>query len=430
MVLRLPNPASRAALLFAAFLAALALAFFSIRNALAYHASQLGTQTGYERAARLEPANPLNWYLLGRYWQYNMEQTDIQRAIRDYRISLSLDPRSADTWLDLATAYDGEGNAAEAREAFLAAKRVYPSSAEVSWRYGNFLLRQGELSAAFSEIYRAVEEDPKRAAEAFSRCWRASPDLDAILDKALPPSKDTYLEAIRELINDQQLDPALKVWSHLFALRPRMSPKEIAWLTNALLQYRRLADLAHVWQQVVTLMDNPPQDPPGSIIWDGGFESGIIGGALTWQIPPLQKGVQASIDSTQAHSGNQSLRLTFTADDDIEYSSACHFAIAKPGMSYHFSAWVRTEALTSNEGIRFRLSAINAKGFRTAQTSDIHGTEPWTNISFSWTIPQDSSLVQVCVVRNISGSLEGEIQGTAWIDDVSLTPSLAQGSTP
>jgi len=41
-------------------------------------------------------------------------------------------------------------------------------SADVAWSYGNFLLRQDEPGEAFREIRKAVELEPKRAAEAFS----------------------------------------------------------------------------------------------------------------------------------------------------------------------------------------------------------------------------------------------------------------------
>ncbi|HUL16672.1 MAG TPA: tetratricopeptide repeat protein [Terriglobales bacterium] len=430
MVLRLPNPASRVAVLFAAFVVAFALAFFSIRNALAYHASQLGTQAGYERAARLEPSNALNWYLLGRFWQYSMEQSDPQQAIRDYRVSLSLNPRSADAWLDLATAYDGEGDTHQAREAFLAAKRVYPASAEVSWRYGNFLLRQGELDSAYSEIHHAVELDPTRGTEAFSRCWRASPDLNAILDKVLPPSKDVYLGAIRELVVEGQLDPALQIWSRLVALHPRMSPKEIAPLSNALLQRGRAHDLDLLWQQATSLMHNPPSDPAGSIIWDGSFESGIIGDGLAWQFPPVENGVKATLDTAQAHSGKQSLRMMFTGDDNIAYTGPCHFAVANPGSTYLFSAWIHTEALTTDEGIRFRIMSFTPSGNQFVETADVHGSEPWTNITLLWKAPRGTPIVQVCIARKISGSPDGDIQGTAWVDDVSLVPSSSQGAKP
>src|SRR5256885_6575382 len=49
-------------------------------------------------------------YLLGRYWQYTMDEADAQRAICSYRAALSLDPRDADTWTDLATAYESQGD--------------------------------------------------------------------------------------------------------------------------------------------------------------------------------------------------------------------------------------------------------------------------------------------------------------------------------
>src|SRR6267143_6631885 len=187
MTLRLSSTARRAALLAASFAGAFILFYFSIRNALADHYAGLQTAEGYERAARLEPADARNWYLLGRYWQYNLEDPDAQRAIRFYLSALSLNPLSPETWLDLATAYESESNLVAARDAFLHAKKVYPLSAEVSWRYGNFLLRQGELEPAFTEMRHAVEADPTRAAEAFSRSLRAGASIETALDRVLPP---------------------------------------------------------------------------------------------------------------------------------------------------------------------------------------------------------------------------------------------------
>src|SRR6266403_5594124 len=169
MILRLSSNAQRAAVVVASFAVAFTLSFFSIRNALAVHYARLQTAEAIERATRLEPADARNWYLLGRYWQYNLENPDAARAIRSYLSALSLDPASWQSWLDLAAAYESEDNLAAARDAYLQAKKVYPLSAEVSWGYGNFLLRQGELDLALAEMRLAVEADPKRAAEAFSR---------------------------------------------------------------------------------------------------------------------------------------------------------------------------------------------------------------------------------------------------------------------
>lgn len=421
MILRLQS-LSRGALVLVAGVLTVALTYLGVRDAIAFRDSQLLTLEGYQRAVRLEPNNARYWYLLGRYWQDNLESLDPQRAILDFKRSLQLDPHSADAWMDLASVYDGEGDATAARDAFLAAKRAYPASAEVAWRYGNFLLRQGELGTAYSEIRAAVEADPKRGAEAFSRCWRVSPDVHAILDKVIPPSEDVYVGVIRDLVAAGQIEPALVVWARLHALNVHISPDLISPLTNMLLQQGRSQELAVVWQQAAAMMDDPPADPPGSVIWDGGFESGVANSGLAWRIPGPQHGVKASVESGQVHSGKRSLRIMFTGDENLQYEGPCHYAVVSSGAAYRFSAWIRPEGLTTNQGIRFQFKTIVSGVQRFAATTDAHGSEPWTNITYSWTAPQDASLVQVCIVRGVSDDPDGDIQGTAWVDDVSLVP--------
>src|ERR1700730_6366223 len=158
MILRISKSGQRGTLVLVALFVTLFLAYFSIRNARAEHFANLETLTGLERATQLEPGDVRNWYLLGRYWQFNLENSDAHQAIRAYKIALSLDPRSADTWLGLGSAYESVGDFAAARDAFLQARKSYPLSAEVSWQYGNFLLRQGEWQSAFTEMRRAVED--------------------------------------------------------------------------------------------------------------------------------------------------------------------------------------------------------------------------------------------------------------------------------
>src|SRR5690349_4121446 len=106
MLLRISNPASRVALVSFAILLCLTLSYFSIRTAWAAHDIEVGTGAGFQAAVRLEPANADNWYLLGRYWQYRLDEPDTQRAIGDYRTALSLDPKHVDAWVDLAGAYE------------------------------------------------------------------------------------------------------------------------------------------------------------------------------------------------------------------------------------------------------------------------------------------------------------------------------------
>jgi Tetratricopeptide repeat len=432
MLLRLTNVPARLAAVSLALTLAATLAYLSIRNACAVYYASLGTRFGYETAARLEPANPENWYLLGRYWQYTLDESNAPRAIQNYRRALSLNPRSADAWLDLATVYESEGDLQNARGAFLQAKRAYPLSAAVSWRYGNFLLRQDEVPQAFAEIRRAVYVDPKRSAEAFSRCWRVEPDINAILENVLPPDRDGYFGVIRELGAAGQLAAALTVWQRLVSIHPALKLNDAIPFTDLLIQKRQISDARRTWQDAL-LLSNAPQniDPPGSAVWDGGFETGVRGGAFAWVFAAPSGGVQTGIDSRQKHSGNSSLRLTFDGRHNVNFDGVCTNAEVHPETNYHLSAWVRTQTLTTDQGVRLRLNWYpDSHSGGSVETPNVQGTQPWTLIEIPWTSGKDVRYARVCVVRNASGKLDSQIHGSAWVDDVALIPDAAGNPRP
>jgi tetratricopeptide (TPR) repeat protein len=431
MILRLSSNAQRRGLVAASFVVLFVLSYFSIRNALAAHYADLQTAEGYQRAVRLEPAESQNWYLLGRYWQYNLENPDAAQAIRSYLSALSWNPLSWETWLDLATTYESEGNLVAARDAFLHAKKVYPLSAEVSWRYGNFLLRQGELDPAFNEMRLAVQADPKRSAEAFSRAMRAGANIETAINRVLPPIAEAYLDVVWDQTTDGHTENALEVWDRLPTLHPRISLNESFSLVGALRAEKRIGEASRVWDQAVSLAGLADlESTPGSVLWDGGFESGIAGGGFSWTFLPGIRGVQAGIDSHEKHSGNHSLRLIFEGRSNINYLGVCHYVPVKPSTAYLFSAWVKTRSLTSDQGLRFLLHSLDTKNSPVANTSEIHGTVPWTRIELPWTSAKDVQELQVCLVRYPSEEAENKIQGTVWVDDVALVPERAEHPKP
>jgi tetratricopeptide (TPR) repeat protein len=427
MLLRLSNSAHRGILVVAAFALAMSLSYFSIRNARAFHFASLQTLEGIERATHLEPDDARNWYLLARYWQYNLEDQDGPRAIRAYLFALALNPQSAETWLDLATAYELEGNLIAARDAFLHAKRAYPLSPEVAWRYGNFLLRQRELEPAFAEMRHAVEVDPKRGAEAFSRSLPVEPKIDKILDRMLPPIGDVYVDVIWDQIIDGQTDIALKVWDRLVAIHPRLPLRDVFPLVGALRNNKRIIDARRVWDQAVVIAGMAAlQGPPGSVLWDGGFESGVTGGGYSWLFPEGLQNLQFSFDAQERHSGNHSLRVTFDGKSIVSTTDICHYVPVQPSTSYRFSAWVKTRAVTTDQGVRFQLRPLGTQDISVAVTPELHGSGPWTHIEIPWSSGKDVQEVQVCLVRFLSDQLENKIKGTTWVDDVALVPEAAE----
>jgi hypothetical protein len=427
MILRLSDSLLRGLVVFAALLVGVWLCFFSIRAGIAERAGEGDSAKQLSLAVRLEPGNPEYWYRLGHYQQFNLEQPDALASIESYQKAVTLDSGYADAWLDLGTAYELNGDVAAARDAFLHAKQAYPASAEVAWRYGNFLLRQGSLPEAFEELRRALKADPRRAGSAFSRAYRADPHIDEILNNLLPAEPTAYIDAIAEAADSQQLAVAQTIWMRLMKLNPHLKIWEFKKLVSALMANGDYEAAQQVWEQGTSTMNLPPLiQPQGSVLWDPSFESGLNDEPFGWFFHPLVQGIHTEFDTAEKLSGKQSLRLTFDGKHNPGVEAACSMGVVTPGMKYLFSGWVKTKDITGDEGVRFHLRSLGDNQAPIATTKEVHGTTPWTFIDQEWTAGPNVRRVQVCVSREPSADPDIHISGDAWVDDVTLVAQPAE----
>jgi tetratricopeptide (TPR) repeat protein len=431
MILRLSDSLSRGLLVLGAAAVAVVVSFFGIRMALAARAADGTTAIDFEMAARLEPRNPEYWYRLGHYKQYSLEDPDPARATESLHRAIALDPHYTEAWLDLATSFELDGNAEATRDAYGHAERSYPVSAEVAWRYGNYLLRAGDLPHAFEELHRALLADPSRAAAAFSRVYRADPNLDEILAKVLPAKPAVYVDVIAEATSAKQFGVAQEVWAQLLTFHPHLQIRDFSGLADALLYSGADSDARRIWEQgTATLNLSPLLQPQDSVIWDPSFESGISNASFAWQFQPIAQGVRTTFDGTQEHSGRQSLRISFDGKENPNLDVACAMGLVEPGGHYLFSGWIKTQELTTKQGISFRLLGLGGDYLPPVLTREVHGTTPWTSIEVPWTAGPKNRRVQVCVRRDPSDDPDVRISGNAWIDDVTLVPQTPEHRRP
>ena len=321
------------------------------------------TLHGFERATQIEPDNARNWYLLGRYLQYSFEDANPQRAISSYIKSLEIDPRATSTWLELAATYESEGNDVAARKAFVSAEQTYPLSAEVSWRYGNFLLRQGELEPAFAEIRRSVEADPGRAAEAVSRCLRVEPDANVILDRVLPANSDIYIAVMEDLAQDRQIDNALKVWTRIVAMHPRIPLHDAFQVVMDLRGTGQASEAHKVWEQAVELAGLAElEGPKNSMVWDGGFESDVTGGeAYAWRFARTSRSAQIGFDTQEKYSGKRSLRVSFDGSSDVSFYDVCQVVPTEAGDGVRAFCVDEIQGFNDGPGRAHRIAPRNSR---------------------------------------------------------------------
>src|SRR5579864_6855902 len=236
-----------------AIVAAVWFCYAGSKHALASHYVASSNPGNWERAARIEPDNPEIWYRLGRFRQLDFDNSDVPLAISYYRRAIHLNPYSPYYKLDLASALEMTGSNSEADSYFRAAQAAFPIFAEVSWIYGNFLLRQNRLPEAYEEIHRSLMVDPKLIPLAVSRVWHSDPDIHLLLDQVLPDTPEAYSETLSFLTDAQDPTTALEVWDRLIAKDPQAGSKWGIKLTDMLVVQEKFEVARTVWRQAIDL---------------------------------------------------------------------------------------------------------------------------------------------------------------------------------
>ena len=176
-------------------------------------------------------------------------------------------------------------------------RKATPFQAKLRGDSEIFLLRQGDVQAAYPEFRRSLETDPRRAGAAFSRCFRANPNIDEILDQVFPAIPSAYVDVIKETSDAKQLSIAELVWKRLLTLNPRLKIGDFepscGRFTSGGRERRGPACLAgrhrgHVFTSTAA--------EPGSVIWDPSFESGVNSSYFGWSFQRFNKGITIGYD--------------------------------------------------------------------------------------------------------------------------------------
>jgi hypothetical protein len=406
-----------------------ALAFASVvcwmaaRHAVASHWAFSSQPEQWRRAADIEPDNPENWYRLGRYYQIDFEHADLTRAISNYARATRLAPGTAEYWMDIAESREAARQPAEAEQAFRKAQQAYPISAEVAWRFGNFLLRQNRQNEAYQQIHRALSVQPGLTALAISRCWPSSRDIETILNVALPADPDAYWGAIDYLIDAREPDAAMVVWKQLMAGKPDFPVQKAFRLEELLIATGHAEDVQTVWRQsFAAAAAQHDLAASGSAVWNGGFEGELLDGGLGWRFGAAP-GAELNFDPAVAHSGSRSLRVVFDGSSNVDFKQPFQFVVLQATTRYRLTAYFQTEHLTTSTGLRFELQDTPV-GNIVAATENLKENQAWTASEFEFRTGTETKLYRLTLRRVPSSKFDNKISGTIWLDDVSLTPLL------
>jgi tetratricopeptide (TPR) repeat protein len=376
----------------------------------------------WHRAVQLEPDDSVYWDKVGGFERWDFDRGDLRRAIQDFGKAAEINPHSDRYWMDLAGAYEAVGEVEHARAAFEKAQWDHPISAEVAWRFANFLLRQENLPKAYAEFHRAVLADPNLAYEATDECWKATRNVAAIFDEVLPAGKHEYLSAMICFLRNDQLDAALAGWDRVLKLGEPLEMGQALPLLNELIRQGRVEDAVRVWERALEVT-GWPRNPTGdsSVVFNGGFEHDLLNGGFDWREEPVA-GASFDFDQAVFYRGQRSLRVTFDGTENLNFQHLLQYVPVEPKRDYHFSAYVGTQGISTERGIRFQITdALHPEALQIL-TPELVGTHPWSEVKAEFSTGPETHLLVVVLRRTPAWKFDNKLRGTVWVDEVSLQP--------
>lgn len=342
--------------------------------------------------------------------------------VADLLDALHRNPASPVRWCDLGEALANRGEIATARLCFSNALNLGPYVPVALIRASQFYFDQHNQKRALEDNAQILARTSTYDNSIFDWYRTQKVPIDDVLASGLAEDRRATQAYLRYWMALASYDNAAQVWDWTLARSfadGRLARDYVNFVFGAG-QYQKAAE---AWARY--LGDHRNGYLESDWLYNGDFESEPDGPALDWRLEGLTDKVEVARDPTVAHTGSYSLRVHFLGKDNVNFGQTFENTFVKPG-SYRFEAFIRTEGITTDEGIGFELSS-DARGLD-VRTEKLAGTHDWQKISQTIVVPGDSHLLAVRVIRQPSLKFDSLIQGTAWIDSVHVWRLDSQAS--
>jgi hypothetical protein len=356
--------------------------------------------------------------LLGRARQQltGVREEDVQEAITTFRRVLQRDPQNPYRWADLGEAFLEARQKQQARYCYGQVLVLAPHSAPFLLRAADFYFQIGENEKALPITARILGLIPDYDSVIFSEYARLVDDVEEVFRYGLTERRAAK-SWLRFLIEAGRREDAQRTWE--WVVGHGYADDALAGEYLEFLIRQGHPDLASSgWARYLGTRSG--DYCKSNYLFNGGFESEPVPSPFDWNVARTE-GAEVSRDLTTAWSGKYSLRISFAGTQNLDFAAASELTFVKPG-PYRFHAFIRTEGLTTDEGIRFRISDAELPARLDVIFGQFTGTSPWSGVEHDVVVPAATRLLQVQILRRPSMKFDNKIRGIAWIDELRLEP--------
>lgn len=332
------------------------------------------------------------------------------------------DESSAMRWLDLGDALEQAGLIDQARFCVSRATELGRFATSPLIGAGDFYLRIGDSHQGLRCLSQALALTSERDEVIFSIFPARHASVRDVLAYGLPPQvrpAQSYFKYLMEWPAESGVRPPAEdlkaAWEWIVA--HHLTGLEITCeYTNFLVSRKLFRDARDAW------LSQAPDRQSGYLtrqfLYNGDFEQEWSPAPFDWKVDPFDH-VEVLRDS-KAYSGKYSLRIRFDGSGNLDYQHVSQRTVLRPGR-YRFQAYVRSEDVTTDQGVFFRISDVEDPKRLRVETEQVRGATPWHALATTFLASPATQLVEVVVVRRPSLKFDSQINGAVWIDQVSLT---------
>jgi hypothetical protein len=368
------------------------------------------TAIGYEQK------NAAYHFMLGRYYDRNLMEPEPQKAIHYYMQSLDISPLQPAVWLDLSRTYKRVGQQDKAEHALARAVRLSPNNAELMWKAGSFWLINNMTEKAVSAFKRYLLLAPHKQTRVYDLCWKFGLDNSYLLERLIPDSYDYRSTYLAYLMRTKRIGASQETWS--FIDLDRLDKKVFISYMNFMINNRLYDEATAVWKNITSRIEGLSTADFNSPVWNPSFEDEILNGGFDWMVRETE-GVDIFLDDTIRMDGSRSLGITFDGKHNPGITIARQIVTVHPLFKYSLRGHIKTDSLTTTNGVFVNVYGHQCSGIN--KNSDIiTGTNLWREVTIDFETPSECNAVVVRVQRARSNKLHNKIEGTAWIDLITL----------
>jgi len=321
--------------------------------------------------------------------------------------SINANPLNTISLVDLSEIYLDQDNYEQAEILLRRAHFLSPYAFKLIWRMAILSLWIDQKEFALTLLNTISKVD---SGKVFDLSWRVFDDKELIFNQMV--NQNNIRSYLLFLIQKNKIQESFQVWNRMGENNLIDEEIEIRYM-DFLIKNDEFIRAGKIWN------DKQKNTESSMTIWNGGFERKPVQYGFGWIIK-RKENVYIGYDWEERKEGKYSLFIEFNGKENIEFRNITKIVPVKPEHEYNFSYFIKTDDLTTQNGIYWNINCYPNSRIYHKKTENITGTINWKKFNEKIFIPEDCNAIRLKLLRDRSKKLDKFISGKVWIDDVDM----------